>query len=79
MDELLFDSMQITGTITFVDLSGGFWGINGSDGQKYAPATPLNASYHSEGLKVKATVKPVQSFGIFMWGQNVEVLQIEKV
>ncbi|MEM7655721.1 MAG: hypothetical protein AAF399_06290 [Bacteroidota bacterium] len=70
--------MQITGTVTFVDLSGGFWGINASDGQKYAPAAPLAEAFQKEGLEVKATIKPVQSFGIFMWGQNVEILAIEQ-
>ena len=71
--------MQITGTVTFVNLSGGFWGITSDEGHKYALAQPLPHGYREEGLKVKVEIEPVQSFGIFMWGQNVEVLNIEKV
>lgn len=70
--------MQITGTITYVELSGGFWGIEGEDGQKYTPSENLSETFQKEGLKVKAEVEPANGFGIFMWGQQVNVLSIEQ-
>ncbi|MDX1907305.1 MAG: hypothetical protein SF053_09750 [Bacteroidia bacterium] len=71
--------MQITGTITWVNLSGGFWGINGDDGQQYAPTSDLPAALRREGQQVRATVRPAQVFSIMMWGQHVEVQQIEAI
>jgi hypothetical protein len=71
--------MQITGKVTFVDLSGGFWGIEGDDGQKYNPLDSLPSSYRKKGLRVKAEVSPAKAFSIFMWGRNVNIDKIEKV
>lgn len=71
--------MMITGTITYVDLSGGFWGIEGDDGQKYTPNDQLPDTFHQEGLKVKAELRPANGFGIFMWGQQVNVIKIEQL
>ena len=70
--------MQITGKVTYVDLSGGFWGIEGEDGQQYNPMDSLPKSYQESGLRVKAEVRPVQAFSIFMWGRNVNIQKIEK-
>ncbi|RMG25769.1 MAG: hypothetical protein D6730_10295 [Bacteroidetes bacterium] len=60
-------------------MSGGFWGIEGDDGQKYQPTTPLPPEFQQEGLKVKAEVSPAYAFTIFMWGKSVEVGKIEKL
>lgn len=71
--------MQITGTIKHVDLSGGFYGIIGDDGQKYQPEKPLPQRFSKNGLRVKATVKPSFGFSIFMWGKTVKVSDIKKI
>ena len=71
--------MQITGKITYVDLSGGFWGIVGDDGQKYNPLDSLPSSFQQEGMKVKAEITHSHSFSIFMWGKNVNLVKVEKV
>lgn len=70
--------MEITGTVTYVDLSGGFWGISADNGQKYTPVHSLPADYQQEGLRVKAQVQPQTGVGIFMWGQQVTIKRIEK-
>lgn len=71
---------EITGTITFVDLSGGFWGIAGDDGSNWHPQNGLPASLRKEGLRIKARVKPAEAaFGIFMWGQQVDIQHIEQL
>ncbi|MCI4667377.1 MAG: hypothetical protein MRZ79_04390 [Bacteroidia bacterium] len=71
--------MNITGSIKYVSLSGGFWGIEADNGQKYTPVEKLPPQLRQEGLRVKATVLPVASFGIFMWGQDVEIKSISKI
>lgn len=71
--------MNITGKITYVNLSGGFWGIEADNGQKYQPTSEIPAQLREEGLKIKATVLPVATFGIFMWGQDVEIRSIAKL
>ena len=69
--------MKITGTVTYVDLSGGFWGIKGDDGQQYTPASDLPTAYKQEGMRITAKAKPVQVFSISMWGQHVELSDIK--
>lgn len=64
----------ITGKVTYVNLSGGFWGIQGNDGQKYQP-TNLPNHHKKEGKKVTLKVKEAENgFSIFMWGQMVEII-----
>ena len=69
--------MQITGKIVRVNISGGFWGIEGDDGRKYQPSDSIPSRYQRDGLKIKAEVQPSNDFTIFMWGQSVKVSRIE--
>ena len=71
--------MKIEGTIRYINLSGGFWGIEGDNGQKYAPVSDLPNRFQKEGLRIKAQVQPAQVFSIMMWGQHVEVKNLEKI
>ena len=70
--------MQITGKITYVNLSGGFWGIEGDDGQNYNPLNGLPAEFKEEGKRIKAKVKTSNDFTMFMWGTNVDIQTIEQ-
>ena len=64
----------ITGTATYIDLSGGFWAIKGNDGQNYRP-TNMPASMKKEGKSVSVRVKEVEEgFSVFMWGKTVEIV-----
>ncbi len=65
--------MKISGQITYVELSGGFWGIVSSDGEQFQPVSPLPANLQKEGLKVTANVSPASGMSIFMWGTQVNV------
>lgn len=69
--------MQISGKVTYVDLSGGFWGIAGANGQNYQPVNGIPAKYRKEGTKVTASVKEVPGVSIFMWGQQVKIESIQ--
>ena len=71
--------MNITGKLTYVNLSGGCWGIEGDDGQKYHPVDGIPEAYKKEGKRVKVKLSPVQSFGIFMWGQDVNLETIDQL
>jgi hypothetical protein len=69
--------MKITGTVTYVQLSGGFWGIKSDDGQQFTPASDLPEKFRVEGLRIEAKAKPVEVFSISMWGQHVELTDIK--
>lgn len=70
--------MKIKGTMTHVPLSGGFWGIEADNGRRYRPVNPVSEEFCVAGLAISATVEPVQTFSIFMWGTDVELLSIQK-
>jgi len=65
--------MTIRGTVIYQDLSGGFWGIMGDDGQAWRP-TKMPKELQNRDLKVeiKAT-KAKASFSIFMWGTAIDI------
>lgn len=70
---------NMTGTIVFHEIEGGFYGIVADDGKKYNPIN-LDESFKKDGLRVKfdANIKK-DMMGIHMWGQYIEILKIEKV
>ena len=69
--------MKITGTIVYLDIEGGFWGILGDDGRKYRPVDGLPQSAQIKGKKVEAVVDPVNVVSFAMWGDNVLVRSIK--
>jgi inhibitor of cysteine peptidase len=69
----------LSGTITYLDLEGGFFGIIGDDGQKYDPVN-LEAKYQKDGLRVAFVPEPVKdAAGIHMWGTMVNLVQVEEI
>ena len=72
------DVIQGTGTIRYVDLEGGFYGIVAEDGTKYDP-TPLPDSLQDDGLSVRFQLKEKDVLTTRMWGTPVEVLHIERI
>lgn len=65
------------GTVQYVDLEGGFYGILGEDGTKYNPMN-LGESYREDGLRVRFRFRSRDDVATTqMWGQNVEILEIE--
>lgn len=68
----------ITGKVVYVNLSGGFWGIEGNQGEKLTPANSLPSGFQQDGLKVRVSYKPSSAFSIHMWGQNIDIVNIEK-
>lgn len=67
------------GTVTYVELEGGFYGIVTEDGRKLDP-TNLSEGFREDGLKVRFKAEKKESVaGIHMWGTIVEIVEIEKV
>ena len=71
--------VEIVGTVKYIGLEGGFFGVIGDDGTRYDPIN-LPASFAVDGLRVKAQIQlRPDSMGIHMWGEMVEIIQIEGV
>ncbi len=66
------------GTVTYVDLEGGFYGIVADDGSQYLPAN-LPEEFAVDGKRVRFTAEVRQDVvTIQMWGIPVEILTIEE-
>src|SRR5664280_2940728 len=71
-------SLSFQGTVKYINLEGGFWGILSEEGKNYDPIN-LAEEFKQEGqrVQVKAVVK--DRVGIHMWGTIIEVTAISKV
>jgi len=68
-----------TGTVTYIDLEGGFYGIIGDNQENYDPIN-LPDKFQKEGLKVRFTAIYRDDLANFhMWGRIIEILQIEEI
>ena len=68
-----------TGTVTYIDLEGGFYGIIGDNQENYDPIN-LPDEFQQEGLKISFTAKYRDDLANFhMWGRIIEILQIEEI
>ena len=75
--EQAFDGMIITGTVKYVELEGGFYGIISDDGNKYDPVN-LAPEYRKNGLRIKAGVSVQKNMtSIHMWGILIRINQIQ--
>jgi inhibitor of cysteine peptidase len=67
------------GTVIYVDLEGGFYGIIGDDGTRYYPLQ-MDEQYKIDGLRVAFTYEPAKDIvTIQMWGDPVNLTFIEPV
>jgi len=68
-----------TGTITFCNFEGGFYGIIGDDGEHYDPIA-LSETFQVHGLRVSFKVQIEENqFSFHMWGRIVRVLDVQKL
>ena len=70
--------LERVGTIKYIPLEGGFYGIETDKGEKYLPLN-LPAEFKKDGLKVWFKAKLKKGATIQMWGKPVEILEIQKV
>lgn len=71
--------IRTTGTVRFIDLEGGFYGIIGDDGSKYDPVNLPN-EFRQDSLRVKFKANIVENgVSVHMWGTVIEIQKIEKM
>ncbi|MDG5816123.1 hypothetical protein QA601_13600 [Chitinispirillales bacterium ANBcel5] len=69
---------QYSGTITYIDLEGGFYGIITEEGERYRPIN-LPEEFREDGLKVTFSGSVAEDVvGIHMWGKPFEIDHIER-
>jgi hypothetical protein len=65
------------GTVTFVGLEGGFYGITAEDGKRYDPIV-LDHRFHVAGLRIRFEARVREDvMSTHMWGTLVDILKIE--
>ena len=73
------NQFSTNGTVTYIDLEGGFYGIIGDNQENYDPIN-LPDEFQQEGLQVAFTAKYRDDLaGFHMWGRIIEILQIEAI
>ncbi|MFQ5770051.1 MAG: hypothetical protein ACE5HX_05920 [bacterium] len=71
--------INVTGTVKFIQLEGGFFGIIGDNGKQYDPIN-LAPEYQQDGLRVRFEAKKRNDLAsVHMWGILVEILEIRKL
>jgi hypothetical protein len=68
--------MKIEGTLVYLPIEGGFWGIEAANGEKYRPVDEIPESLREAGRSIVADVEPVNVVSHTMWGRNVRLLSI---
>jgi L-ascorbate metabolism protein UlaG (beta-lactamase superfamily) len=72
------DENMISGTVRYIDIEGGFYGLVADTGEKYDPVN-LPEDFRQDGLRVKFAVKEKKGAVSFrMWGKIVEILKIQQ-
>ena len=66
------------GTIKYIPLEGGFYGIETDKGEKYLPVN-LPQEFKKDGLKVWFKAKQKKTITIYQWGKPVEILKIKLI
>jgi hypothetical protein len=74
--ELFSNEFAFTGTIKYIKLEGGFYGIISDDGKHYDPLN-LPVKYQKDGLKVKVKASLADNQASFhMWGTLINIISI---
>lgn len=67
-----------SGTVTFIDLEGGFYGIVADDGTRYLPQN-LPHDFAKDGLEVTFTAEVIEDVAtIQQWGIPIEIIEISE-
>lgn len=70
------DTFEITGTVVYKDIEGGFYAIDADDGRKYDPIN-LPENFKKNGLKVKLTARLKRNAVSFhMYGSIIEIVDV---
>jgi len=72
------DIISIAGTIKYIPLERGFYGIITEKGDKYLPIN-LPEEFKKDGLKIEFKAKLKKIATIQMWGKPIEILEIKRI
>lgn len=73
------DIISETGTVKYIDLEGGFFGIIGDSGKNYDPIN-LSEEFQKNNLRVGFDAKIREDMvSTHMWGTLIEIVRIEKL
>ncbi len=73
------DVESFSGTVRWLELEGGFWGIETAQGKQLLPMT-LPEEVQRDGLKVQGNFRLLKDvMTIQMWGTPVDVTHIEAI
>jgi len=70
--------ISATGTIKYIPLEGGFYGIITDKGEKYLPLN-LPDEFKKDRLKVWFKARPKKVATVYMWGKPIKILEIRYI
>ncbi len=70
--------VEFTGTVRYIDMEGGFYGIVADDGSRFDPEN-LPEQYARDGARVavKASLNPRRMMSTHMWGARVRIISVD--
>ncbi|MEZ4701978.1 MAG: hypothetical protein R2834_16720 [Rhodothermales bacterium] len=72
-------TMPFKGTIVYLDLEGGFYGIEAEDGERYFPIN-LALTYREDGLRVQFDMRlRTDVMTTVMWGTPIEIIEMGRL
>lgn len=75
----ILKAASVTGTVRYIDLEGGFYGIETDDGAKLDPVN-LPEDFQKDGMRLRVQIEPLKDRVSFhMWGTLVRVVSIERL
>jgi len=69
------ETISGTGTIRWIDLEGGLYGIESDDGAHYLPLD-LGEAYKVDGMRIRFSVNPADGMTFAMWGTPVTLISV---
>jgi len=69
--------MKMNGTIKYINIEGGFWGIISTSGQQFLPVN-LPSSYQVHGASISCNYRPAKQMDSFIqWGLAIQIISFE--
>jgi len=72
------ESVSDAGTVVFLSLEGGFFGIIDDHGRRWDP-TNLSEDFKTDSLRVRFQGKITDLATTRMWGRTIELTSIERI
>jgi hypothetical protein len=70
--------MKMTGTVVYVDLENGAYGLVDDSGKKYLPVN-MPQQLKRNGAKVSVRYRPADVVSTMMWGKPIYIYSFETI